>query len=1358
MSTYPIDVSVNPTGAVDGSRRVKQELRGMDRLAKSLLKTFAGLFAGAAVAQGVRAGVRLLRDYEQEMSTLQAITGATEMQFASMRDTAKELGITTRFSAQEAAAGMTFLARAGFDARQATEAIGPTLLLAQAGGLGLASAADIASNVLKGFRLEVDQTNRVVDILAKASNSANTNVSQLGQALSFVAPVASGLGIELEQTVAAIGVLSDAGIQGSRAGTGLSRVLAELESPSENTRKIFAALGVDISAVKPSVVGLSGALEALTTAGIDTGTALEVFGQRGGPAFEVLASSIDDIQTLDEKLQNAGGSAERMAAIMDDNLNGAALAFRSAVQGLVIELGDAGLTDALKGLVAVLTEIVRFFADNAGTIVTALQLMAAATIAYHSANFIMTTFVKNQTIISMINLEKALGAATTRQALMGVASKSLARGLGLATGATKGLTVAMLANPIGAIAAGIAALVILFVKFGDRVTLGGDRLANLHDLAIATFQIIKESLSGLVSFFGDALTSMTRFFGDNFGFIGEFAQKVFGDVNLSVEGVLRFGAKAVDNFQGLWVGLFEAIKEVFSNFGPVIKGVFISALNGAVAIVEAGINKMVLAMNKLLGAVKAPLIPFADLGRIANENSDAVKNVGQAFLDGFNGVSLVEDQLDRILLRAEEIATKRISGQASGDPINVPSPANDNQGGPSRNAADLALAKERQAIIDQTVTSLDQEAAALRLLGDEREIYQRQLQIENEIADKLRNSDIDLTEEQIQKLSQLTDAEKTLITEKQRRNIALERQAAILDSIDAPLVNYQNAVTALNQLMAQGLITADAYNAAIAGTQLVQDLQGVDSALGGDFAQNAELERVRAQEAERLEIIRQAQEAGLLNQEQYEERYTAIVNNGARARMDIQLAEAERNASAVNDNQGGPSRNAADLALAKERQAIIDQTVTSLDQEAAALRLLGDEREIYQRQLQIENEIADKLRNSDIDLTEEQIQKLSQLTDAEKTLITEKQRRNIALERQAAILDSIDAPLVNYQNAVTALNQLMAQGLITADAYNAAIAGTQLVQDLQGVDSALGGDFAQNAELERVRAQEAERLEIIRQAQEAGLLNQEQYEERYTAIVNNGARARMDIQLAEAERNASAVKGGLDNILGAVETFAGKQNGLYKGILAARRAFATAEVIINTTRAVQSALAEYPFPINVGVAAGQAALGASNIAKINGVGFADGGIPMPGPGLLGGTGGPREDSNIIRVSRGEGILNAAAVRKNLGLFNALNEDPDFLKNIGLFRDGGVPISSTGQRASLNRRTISASDRDLISISFINNGAPQTYEVDFVSRDEIKIIANDIRKDVPGIVSGQIENPNSQISRSLKESTNAGRRV
>ena len=1133
MTTYPIDVSVNPTGAIDGSRRVKRELRGMDSLARSLTKTFVGLFAGATVVQGVRAGIRLLRDYEQEMSTLQAITGATEAQFASMREEAKRLGITTRFSAQEAAAGMTFLARAGFDAQQATDAIGPTLLLAQAGGLGLARAADIASNVLKGFRLEVDQTNRVVDILAKASNSANTDVSQLGQALSFVAPVASGLGIELEQTVAAIGVLSDAGIQASRAGTGLSRVLAELESPSENTRKIFAALGVDVSAVKPSVVGLSGALEALTTAGIDTGTALEVFGQRGGPAFEVLASSIQDIQTLDEKLRNAGGSAERMAAIMDENLNGAALAFRSAVQGLAIELGDAGLTNALKGLVAVLTEIVRFFADQAGNIITALQLMTAATLAYHSGNFIMTTFVKNQTIISMINLEKARGAATTRQAIMGAATKTLARGLGLATAATNTLTAAMLANPIGAIAAGIAGLAILFVKFGDQVTLGGNRLANLHDLGIATFEAMKESLSGLVSFFGESFTSILNFFGNNFGFIGEFAQRVFGDVNLSVESVLRFTAQTVDNILGLWAGLFEAIREIFSNFGPVIKGVFISALNGAITIVEAGINKMVLAMNKLLEAVRAPTIQMAELGRIANDNTDAVRNVGQAFLDGFNGVSVVEDQLDRILLRAEEIASNRISAQPGIDPINAPSPANDNSGGPARNAADLALAKERQAIIDQTVTSLDREAEALRLLGDEREIYQRQLEIENEIADKLRNSDIDLTEEQILKLSQLTEAEKQLIAEKQRRNIALERQAAILDSIDAPLVNYQNAVAALNQLP-KGLITAEAYGAAIAGTQLVQDLQGVDSALGGNFAQGSEIDRIQAQEAERLEIIRQAREAELLTEDQFLSR----------------------------------------------KQAILDQSI--------------------------------------------------------------------------------------------------------ADQRNALLSG-------------------------------------------------------------------LEVQLSSAEN----LFGSLTDI---ARNTAGEQSDIYRAIFAVEKAAAIARSIVAIQTGIAQAAA-IPFPANLGAIASVVAATSSIVGNIQSVraNFRDGGIPNPGPGLLGGTGGPREDSNIIRVSRGEGILNAEAVRKNLGLFNALNDNPDFLRNTGRFMQGGIPFPARPQ--ALSRGGLSGSRQgDMPNITVINNGTPQEYAVDFVSRDEISIIANDIRRDVPDIVSTEISKPNSRISQSLKQNTTTGRRL
>src|SRR5690554_5207658 len=176
--------------------------------------------------------INLMADFGQEMSTVRAITGATDAQFEQLQNTARELGATTRFSASEAAAGIQFLARAGFEVDDILASIEGTLQLAQAGAMGLAEAADIASNVLTGFRLNAAETSRVVDVLALASNSSNTNVSQLGQAMSMVAPVAAGLGVSVEEASAAIGALSDAGIQSSRAGTGLRRVLSSLESPS----------------------------------------------------------------------------------------------------------------------------------------------------------------------------------------------------------------------------------------------------------------------------------------------------------------------------------------------------------------------------------------------------------------------------------------------------------------------------------------------------------------------------------------------------------------------------------------------------------------------------------------------------------------------------------------------------------------------------------------------------------------------------------------------------------------------------------------------------------------------------------------------------------------------------------------------------------------------------------------------------------------------------------------------------------------------------------------------------------------------------------------------------------------------
>ncbi|MCY4318346.1 MAG: phage tail tape measure protein [Alphaproteobacteria bacterium] len=369
MAEFRIDVRVDPSGAVAGARRVRTALTDTGRTAERLRSILTRAFAVVGGAAALGGSVRTLAQFGQAMSEVRAITGATEMQFSRLQDTARRLGAETRFSATEAASAMGFLARAGFDTNEVLGSVEGTLRLAQAGALDLGRAADIASNVLTGFRLETSETARVVDVLAAGAANSNTSVNQLGEAMSFAAPVAAGLGLTVEETAAAIGTLSDAGIQGSRAGTGLNRVLAELESPSMRTREAFERLGVSLDQVRPSSVGLTAALEILAAAGIDTGLAFELFGQRGGPAFEVLSSGIPRVRELTGVLNASAGEADRIARIMDDNLNGALLRVRSAIEAVVLAFGEAGADSALQRVLDGIAASLRVVAANMDVVI-----------------------------------------------------------------------------------------------------------------------------------------------------------------------------------------------------------------------------------------------------------------------------------------------------------------------------------------------------------------------------------------------------------------------------------------------------------------------------------------------------------------------------------------------------------------------------------------------------------------------------------------------------------------------------------------------------------------------------------------------------------------------------------------------------------------------------------------------------------------------------------------------------------------------------------------------------------------------------------------------------------------------------
>jgi hypothetical protein len=229
-----MDTSGLKTGIADATGQLRAFGQASSRSLQAVGKDFQA--AGRAISTRISlplaaagaAIVKVAADFERATNRVSALTGATADQFERLRDQAKELGATTQFSATQAAEAQAFLAQAGFNTDQIFRSLPGTLNLAGAAQLDLGRSADIVSNILTGFQLDVGELDRAVDVLAKAFVSSNTDLEQLGQGFKFVGPVASAFGISLEETAAALGLLGNAGLQASSAGTGLRRIISTL--------------------------------------------------------------------------------------------------------------------------------------------------------------------------------------------------------------------------------------------------------------------------------------------------------------------------------------------------------------------------------------------------------------------------------------------------------------------------------------------------------------------------------------------------------------------------------------------------------------------------------------------------------------------------------------------------------------------------------------------------------------------------------------------------------------------------------------------------------------------------------------------------------------------------------------------------------------------------------------------------------------------------------------------------------------------------------------------------------------------------------------------------------------------------
>jgi TP901 family phage tail tape measure protein len=325
------------------SNQLKATGTRMKAMGTSMAATGKSLTMGLTVplvAMGAAAGIAF-GSFEKNMNRVKALTGETGLAFDAMKALAKDLGKTTQFSAREAADAMGFLAMAGFKAEEIIGTLPGVLQLAASAQLDLASAADITTNILTGYGRTVAQVAETNDILVAAFTAANTDLVQLGQAFKFVGPVAKAAGMEFEEATAMLALMGNAGIQSTMAGTALRGALANLMNITPKVNKILFKTGVVTKDAAGELLPMSDIVQQLGERGVSAADMMTIFGKRAGPAMVALVSQGHQaIRDLSGGLREAGGIAERVATIQMEGLSGAFIKFKSAAEGMMIEVGE----------------------------------------------------------------------------------------------------------------------------------------------------------------------------------------------------------------------------------------------------------------------------------------------------------------------------------------------------------------------------------------------------------------------------------------------------------------------------------------------------------------------------------------------------------------------------------------------------------------------------------------------------------------------------------------------------------------------------------------------------------------------------------------------------------------------------------------------------------------------------------------------------------------------------------------------------------------------------------------------------------------------------------------------------------
>ncbi len=337
---------------------------GIARLAKGAAAAGVALFAfqkvSKSVAKELQKGFKVFKDYEFQMAKVKAISGANTEEFTKLDKSAQALGRSTFFTAEQVAGLQLNFSKLGFTSKEILKVQEGALLSATATGEDLARTATVIGSTIRGFGLDASEATRVSDVMAASFSSSALTLEKFQTAMTKVAPVAKILGLSLEETTATLGVLTDAGIEASIAGTSLRNIFLKLGDPSSDLAK---SIGFTVNSGEDMVREF----KRMRDEGVNVERMLKLVDVRQVAAISTMIQNVDMLEKQIAAYNDAEGAADMMARKIEDSVNGALLKFNSALDGLRIFIFEK--------FAPAMQSTLEFFADLANTVPKVITLM-----------------------------------------------------------------------------------------------------------------------------------------------------------------------------------------------------------------------------------------------------------------------------------------------------------------------------------------------------------------------------------------------------------------------------------------------------------------------------------------------------------------------------------------------------------------------------------------------------------------------------------------------------------------------------------------------------------------------------------------------------------------------------------------------------------------------------------------------------------------------------------------------------------------------------------------------------------------------------------------------------------------------